>query len=593
MVGLTPNVLRILSLVFVQRVEGQIFCGLWISVLVLSIVPKLVGPMWRVLKMPKMPSNATHVFSEVPRAEIPRSVFDRSHCHKTMFDSGYLIPFYVDEALPGDTFSVDSTMFARLSSALNVPIMDNLYLDTFYFAVPIRLVWPNFVKMCGEQDNPADSTSFVVPQIVAPASTGWAVGTMSDYFGLPTGIPGISVSSLWHRAYNLVWNTWFRDQNLQNSVTVYDPAYPDGPDVNANYVLLKRGKRHDYFTSCLPWAQKGPGVTLPLSGNAPVKGIGKFTQSFIESAKTVYETGGGTASYATPALVYHGSSNDDFYVKGSAATGGYPQIYADLSAVTAATINSLRLAFQIQKMYERDARGGTRYTEIVLAHFGTSSPDARLQRPEFLGGKTTPITISTVPQTSASNSQPTPQGNLAAFGMGLNSSDGFTKSFTEHTLIIGLCMVRADLTYQQGIPRMFSRSTRFDFYWPALAQIGEQAVLNKEIYAVTTVTPGDAGDLQNLAAFGYQERWAEYRYFPSKITGKLRSTYTTPLDVWHLAQKFTALPTLSSAFIVETPPVDRIVAVTTEPQFVMDSFIKIKAVRPMPVYSVPGLIDHF
>jgi hypothetical protein len=549
----------------------------------------------------KAPSHMTHMFSQVPKAEIQRSVFDRSHSHKTMFSSaptdgigGGLIPFYVDEALPGDTFSVDATLYIRMPSALNVPVMDNLYLDTFFFAVPNRLVWTNWVKMCGEQTNPGDSTSYAVPTIPSTASTGWVVGSLSDYMGLPTGIPGISVSALWHRAYNLIWNQWFRDQNLQNSVTV-DTG--DAASVDANYKLLPRGKRHDYFTSCLPWAQKGTAVNIPLGGSAPVIGIGKVDQIFGDGSQNLYESGGGAAvNYPNTAGIAWNSggvAHNNFVVKGSAATGGYPQIYADLSGATAATINSLRQAFQIQRMYERDARGGTRYTEIVLSHFGVSSPDARLQRPEFLGGKSTPITISSVPQTSATNSQPTPQGNMAAFAVAVNTRDGFTKSFTEHCIIIGMCSVRADLTYQQGLPRMFSRSTRFDFYWPALAHLGEQAVYNKEIYTVASATPGDAGDLQNNAVFGYQERFAEYRYFPSKITGKLRSTYATPLDVWHLAQKFTALPTLSATFIQEAPPISRIIAVTAEPEFVMDAFLKIKSVRPMPTYSVPGLIDHF
>jgi len=529
----------------------------------------------------RLQSPTQHQFSQVPKADVQRSVFNRTHAYKTTFDAGYLIPFYVDEALPGDTLNFNGTLFARLATPI-VPIMDNMYLDTFYFAVPLRLVWSNFQAFMGEKE-PDDVTEYLIPQVVSPAATGWTVGSLWDYFGLPTGVIGLSVSALYSRAYNLIYNEWFRDQNLIDSAVV---DLDDGPDTVTDYVLRRRAKRHDYFTSCLPWPQKGPAVELPLSGDAPVYGIGKLTQTYPSSNGPMYETDGtGTRNYATCAQINHtlASNHGDFYVEQDPDNTGYPNIRANLSEANAATINALREAFQLQRMFERDARGGTRYTEIIRSHFSVISPDARLQRPEFLGGRSTPVTITPVQQTGESGT--TPQGNLAAFGTVASLNEGFVKSFTEHCIVIGLMMVRADVTYQQGIPRQFSRRTREEFYWPALSHLGEQAVLNKEIYAQATAADDEV--------FGYQERYAEYRYFPSKITGKLRSTASGSLDVWHLAQEFTALPVLNQTFIEETPPVARVIAVSSEPHFIFDSLLKIKSVRPMPVYSVPGMIDHF
>lgn len=509
-----------------------------------------------------MPSTMSHDFSRVPKAEIQRSVFKRDHGLKTAFDAGYLVPIFVDEALPGDTFTCSMTGFGRLATPVN-PIMDNLYIETFFFAVPYRLVWNNWQKMCGEQENPGDSTDYLVPTVSGTVTT----NSLFDYMGIPIG-NALTWNNLHGRAYNLIWNEWFRDENLQDSLVV---DKDDGPDTYTDYVLQKRGKRHDYFTSCLPWPQKGDAVSLPLGTTAPIK---------VNNTADDY-------------LSIEDASGNPKWLKTTAAgpiaidTGGVAAntpMLADLSDATAATINQLREAFQIQRLYERDARGGTRYTEIVRSHFGVVSPDARLQRPEYLGGGKERINVHPIAQTSSTDAT-TPQGNMSAFGTTGGRMGGFNKSFTEHSVIIGLACVFADLNYQQGLNRMWSRQDRWDFYWPALAHLGEQAVLNKEIYA-----DGSAND---DLVFGYQERYAEYRYKPSMITGVMRSDAASSLDNWHVAQDFASLPALNASFIEENPPIDRVVAVPSEPDLLFDAYFNLKCARPMPVYSVPGLIDHF
>lgn len=505
-----------------------------------------------------LPSTLSKDFSRVPKVDIQRSVFNRDHGLKTTFDAGNLIPIFYDEALPGDTFQMDANGFGRLATPIN-PFMDNLYIETFFFAVPYRLIWDNWEKFCGEQTNPGDSTDYLVPTTTTTATN----STLYDYFGVPTDV-ALTFNNLCGRAYNLIYNDWFRDENLQDSVTV-DKG--DGPDTATNYTLLKRGKRHDYFTSALPWPQKGDAVTLPLGTTAPINSRSYSNLSGNNAPSTV----------TAPTTLASGE-----YQWG--LTGTDNALYADLTDATAATINQLREAFQIQRLYEKDARGGTRYTEVIQSHFGVTSPDARLQRPEYLGGGKDRINVNPIAQTSSTDTT-TPQGNLSGYATTGFMGHKFSKSFTEHSVIIGLANVYADLTYQQGLPRHFSRQTKFDFYWPALAHLGEQSILNQEIYA--------QGTSADQSVFGYQERWAEYRYKPSYVTGQMRSNFAQSLDTWHLAQDFGSLPALNASFIEENPPVDRVTAVQNYPNMILDMYFKLKCARPMPTYGVPGLIDHF
>ena len=521
-------------------------------------------------------SQSQHQFSQIPKAEIQRSSFNRSHGLKTALFAGDLVPIFVDEALPGDTMNMNASIFARIATLIN-PIMDNVYLDVFFFAVPNRLLWDNWEKFNGAQTDPGDSTDFLIPTIGSGA-IGWGIGSVQDYMGVPPLVPNINCSALPLRAYNLIYNDWFRSEDLQDSVI---KNVDDGPDMISDYALLKRGKRHDYFTSCLPWPQKADAVELPLGTTAPV--IPDLSNPTVSDTAT-FTVDGGTAV----SKIHQEPGADHLFGLGAASgeSGAIEWIQTgmvtDLSSATAATINTIRQAFQIQRLYERDARGGTRYAEILKSHFGISSPDSRLQRPEYLGGGTIPVMIKQVENTTSVGS-----ANLAAYGIAQKSGINWTKSFTEHCTIIGLVCARADLNYQQGMERMWSRQTRWDFYWPALAHLGEQAVLNQEIQAQGSDVPAwDAG------VFGYQERYAEYRYKPNMVTGLMRSIAALTLDVWHLAQEFDE-PVLNATFIQENPPFDRVLAVPGSANFILDGFFNYKCARPMPTYSVPGMIDHF
>ena len=522
----------------------------------------------------------SHDFSMIPRSEVPRSIFKMRHSHKTTFDAGHLVPIYCEELVPGDEYRGKMHAIARLATPI-APFMDDLTFESFFFFVPMRLVWDNWIKLMGEQKNPGDSISYTVPITTCPAG-GYAVNSIFDYFGLPTvgqvgGGNTVSHSVLPLRMYNLIYNEWFRDENLINSAAV---PTGDGPDVHTNFVLRRRGKRHDYFTSCLPWPQKGSAVTLPLGTSAPIR-----STPANGNALSIMDPGGTYRQLSTVT-----GTNPVAIVASSTVSTAANSIYADLSAATAATIYAIRMAFQVQRLLERDARGGTRYTEIILSHFGVRSPDMRLQRPEYVGGGSTPIVVNGVAQTSATGltGSSTPAGNLSATGTMISvGGHDFRYAATEHGYIIGLINVRGENTYQQGLRRHWSRSTRYDFYFPVFAHLGEQSVLNKEIYCTGASTDNDV--------FGYQERFGEMRYHPSQVTGLFRSTSAGTLDLWHLAQRFTSLPTLNQTFIEENPPVDRVIAVpsSTGKQLLLDTLFEVNAVRPLPMYGVPGLVDHF
>lgn len=559
-----------------------------------------------------MRRGGSSMFATLPRVSIQRSAFDRSHDYKTTFDAGYLVPFFVDEVLPGDTFSLRLSMLCRLTTPI-VPFMDNLYLRTEFFFVPNRLIWSHWENMLGAQPaGPSQSTDYLVPS-ASPGSLN--AGTIGDYMGLPINVNLTSVSDLPLRAYSLIWNEWYRDENLQEGVDIdpetghvwmRDSAVSSSGVTGSTYVgydslPLRRAKFHDYFTSALPWPQKGTSAEVSVGGSAPVTINSPITLTGSASSIGIsYQSRNlpagnnlviGSSSAATPAaqspVQYMNNTGNPWLTFTMPTTvSGTPSLTgtADLSSATPISINEFREAFQIQKWMEKSARGGTRYIELIQAHFGVTNPDYRLQRPEYLGGSRQRIYVTPVAQTSASGSE-TPQGNLSAFAAGVDQRSLFSKSFTEHGWIIGLVSVQADLTYQQGLNRMWSRSDKYDFYWPTFAHLGEQAILNKEIYY-----QGQAADDQ---VFGYQERYAEYRYYPSLITGQMRSTFSQPLDYWHLAQDFDSLPTLSPSFIEENPPVDRVIAVQNYPQFMLDAWFDLKCTRPMPMFGTPGFVDHF
>ncbi len=537
----------------------------------------------------RMPQIDPDRFSMVPRSDVPRSTFITSHAHKTTFDAGRLVPIYLDEVLPGDTHKGSVTIFARLATPL-FPIMDAIRMETFFFFIPNRLVWSNWKKLMGERINPADSISYTVPQVTAPTG-GYPLLCIADYMGLPT-TGQMTAGLAWEhnalpiRGYYLVYNEWFRDQNLQDTVAI---SLGDGPDLasTANVYPLRRNKKHDYFTSALPWPLKGGDeVTIGGGGNAPVMGIAASTGvDPTDGAPSGYQETGGVS--ANDWLGYINS----FVIEAEGATvGSAPFIYADLSSATGATINALRLAFQTQRLLERDARSGTRYTELLRSHFGVTPEDTRLQRPEYIGGGKNDFNTQAIPQTSATGltggTSP-----LGALGAAATSTDqhSFSYSATEHGFIIGLAHVTAELTYQQGLHKMWSRETRYDYYFPVFAHLGEQAILNRELY-ITGNTAND--DL----VFGYQERWAEYRHRPSRITGLFKSTSSGNIDEWHLAQQFSAAPVLNTSFIQDDPPFPRVLAagsLANGQQVLFDSVFRIRSTRAMPMYSVPGQIDRF
>lgn len=528
-----------------------------------------------------MPSVMGHRWDSTPTLNIERSKFDRSHGIKTAFDADYLIPVLVDEILPGDSVNCRMSGFARLSTPLK-PVMDNMFLETFFFFVPARLLWTKWEKFCGAQDNPGDSIAYTIPTIPMGAG-GPEINTLSDYFGIPTDqTDDFSVNALPFRAHNKIWNDWFRAQEQNNSLVV---DTDDGPDTLSDYVLRRRNKKHDYFTSCLLAPQRGTAVSMALGTSAPITRVSSAANGWKAYLA-------GTNTLATDGTAVSITSTGQITAGSVLTLDPRSGLIADLSAATSATINQLRESFLVQGLLERDARYGTRYVEVLKGQFGVTSPDFRLQRSEYLGGGSSLVNVHPVPMTAMSSGGTAAgqQGNLAGFGTASFNGHGFNKSFTEHGYIIGFVNVRADLSYSQGLDRMWSRSTRYDFYWPALAHMGEQPVYLKEIYNDVATGTG-AG--QRESVFGYQERYGDYRMKRSQITSIFRPAYATPLDTWHLSQKFTAYPSLDATFMQSDTPVDRVIAVPSEPHFIFDGYFDYKCARPMPVYGIPAGLGRF
>lgn len=583
-----------------------------------------------------MSRNANSRFALNPtNIDISRSRFNRHSSVKTSFNVGDIIPFYVDEVLPGDSFDIKTNKVVRMQPLVSAP-MDNLYLDTYYFFVPNRLVWEHWKNLMGENTDSAwiPTVEYEVPQITSPASSGWTEGTIADYFGIPTGVPNLSVNALPFRAYALIMNDWFRDENLTDPLNIpMDETTVAGVNTGVYVTDVAKGgkpfvasKYHDYFTSALPSPQKGPDVEISLASGDGVVYTGDYHDTYGDGVNMTYTYKGqynddisgnygfthvlgnkGTTPVSLSAGVEYNSNSNSNLVDAvyknsytSLSPNGsalYPNnLYAHLDSSSVVTINQLRMAFQIQKLYEKDARGGTRYIEGIKSHFGVTSPDARMQRPEYLGGNRVPININQVIQTSNSGADITPQGNVAGYSLSNDTNNDFFRSFTEHGFIIGLMVARYDHTYQQGLDRFWSRKTRFDYYYPVLANIGEQAILNKEIYAQgSAVKNPDTNDAVDNEVFGYQEAWADYRYKPSRVTGEMRSNIDKSLDSWHFADDYDSLPRLSDSWIREDKsPVDRVLAVQSSVanQLFADIYIENVTTRPMPMYSIPGLIDH-
>lgn len=545
-----------------------------------------------------MNRNSENHFAVNPQVNIGRSVFKRNSDHKTTFNAGELIPIYVDEVLPGDTFSMDMSALVRMTTPI-FPTMDNAYIDFYFFYTPTRILWDHWKELNGENRETAwaQKVEYSVPQAKLGNESMWPEQSIADYMGIPTKVKGISVNALPFRAYGMIWNEFFRNQNTtaptlvetgDADIVITDTGENDNKQAIKGGTPLKAEKPFDYYTGALPAPQKGEPVRLPMTGNAAValyhdSGL----NNIFEVNKDIYMNG---TENGTPRISQWPQTNGGKTVLidgatssgGTANSGGY--LGADLSTVNAATINQLRQAFQIQKLLEKDARGGTRYREVLREHFGVISPDSRQQIPEYLGGYRMPINVNQVVQTSETTAK-SPQGNVSAMSVSTMRQSMFTKSFTEHGYVIGLAVARYDQTYQQGLERMWSRKTRFDYYWPVLANIGEQAILNKEIYM--------QGNEKDDEAFGYQEAWADYRYKPSRVSGKFRSNAQGTLDSWHYAQNYAKLPTLTSDWMhAGNTELNRTLAVEDEPNFLADFYFMCKTTRAMPVFSIPGLIDH-